>query len=281
MVIYLNGQRVDYENAKVSVEDRGFQFGDGIYEVVRVYEGRFFYLNRHLERLKNGAREIYLDLDFGIDTLEKTCRQAVKESGFDNASVYIQVTRGTAPRKHIFPEKSSCNWVVIVREEKGIPDEAYKNGVMAITIPDERWSRCNIKTIQLLANCIAKQKAKKANVYEAIFYRGDIITEASSSNVFAVKYNVIFTHPANNFILNGVTRRVIFDIASENDLEICEERFRLKDLMEADEVFITGTTTQVLPIVKIDGKLIGDGVPGKITCSIIEEFNKLTKSVDC
>ena len=107
------------------------------------------------------------------------------------------------------------------------------------------------------------KKAKKANVYEAIFYRGDIITEASSSNVFAVKCNVIFTHPANNFILNGVTRRVIFDIASENDLEICEERFRLKDLMEADEVFITDTTTQVLPIVKIDGKLIGDGVPGK------------------
>ena len=161
MVIYLNGQRVDYENAKVSVEDRGFQFGDGIYEVVRVYEGRVFYLNRHLERLKNGAREIYLDLDFGIDTLEKTCRQAVKESGFDNASVYIQVTRGTAPRKHVFPEKSSCNWVVIVKEEKGIPDEAYKNGVMAITIPDERWSRCNIKTIQLLANCIAKQKGEK------------------------------------------------------------------------------------------------------------------------
>lgn len=280
IIVYLNGKRVDYSDAKVSVEDRGFQFGDGLYEVVRVYEGRFFYLDRHLERLKKGAQEIYLNFDFDIETLKEVCKKAVADGGFKDASVYIQVTRGAAPRQHNFPEKSSCTWVVIAREAKPQPEEYYENGVSAITVPDERWMRCNVKTVQLIPNCIAKEKAKRAGAYEAIFHRGGIVTEASSSNVFIVKSNKLLTHPANNFILHGITRGVVLEIAEKLDLELREETFSLDQLLDADEVFLTGTMTEVMPIVKVDGKIIGDGVPGSLTRNIIEEFRKLTKTVD-
>ncbi|WP_422443600.1 D-amino-acid transaminase [Thermoanaerobacterium sp. DL9XJH110] len=280
-IVYLNGQRMEYENAKVSVEDRGFQFGDGIYEVVRVYGGRFFYLDRHLARLKKGADEIYMHLDFGLDNLERVCRQAVKESGYNNASVYIQVTRGAAERQHAFPEGTSCTWVVIVREARGQAEEFYENGVMAITVPDERWTRCNIKTVQLLANSIAKEKARKAGAYEAIFHRGGCVTEASSSNVFIVRNKKLLTHPANNLILHGITRSVVLEIAGDNRIDFSEEVFSLQDLFDADEVFVSGTMTEVMPVVKVDGKIIGDGVPGEITRVIMKNFKRLTETVDC
>jgi len=280
-VVYLNGNRVDYSDAKVSIEDRGFQFGDGIYEVIRVYQGKFFYLDRHLERLAKGAKEIYLDLDFGIDKLETVCRQAVRESGYQNATVYIQVTRGAYPREHTFPQNTKCTWVVVVRETKANPPEFYEQGVYAITVPDERWTRCNIKTVQLLPNSIAKEKAKRAGAYEAIFHRGDCVTEASSSNVFIVKNKKLYTHPAVNLILHGITRRIVLEIAEKNHIEYSEEVFTLKDLFDADEIFVTGTTTEIMPIVKVDGKIIGDGVPGEITRFIKEEFYKLTEVIDC
>ncbi|MCG0274825.1 MAG: D-amino-acid transaminase [Thermosediminibacteraceae bacterium] len=279
-VVYLNGERVDYKDAKVSVEDRGFQFGDGLYEVVRVYGGRFFYLDRHLKRLNKGAQEIYLEFDFSLDNLKEICKKAVAEGGFKDASVYIQVTRGAAPRQHHFPEKSSCTWVVIAREVKPHPKDFYENGVKAITVPDERWTRCNIKSVQLIPNCIAKEKAKRAGAYEAIFHRGGIVTEASSSNVFIVKNGKLFTHPANNLILHGITRGVVLEIAGKLGFEVNEEAFSLDKLFDADEVFITGTMTEVMPVVKVDGKIIGDGVPGETTRSIIEEFRKLTLTVD-
>ncbi|MGB9839005.1 D-amino-acid transaminase [Thermovenabulum sp.] len=280
-LIYLNGEKVDYENAKIHVEDRGFLFGDGLYEVIRVYNGKFFYLEKHMERLKKGAEQIYLELDFGPDTLVETIKKAVKESGFKDASVYVQVTRGTAPRQHAFPTNAKCTWLVIVREAKPQPQEFYENGVEAITVPDERWTRCNIKTVQLLANCIAKEKAKRAGAYEAIFHRGDIVTEASSSNVFIVKDGTIFTHPANNLILHGITRFAVLELIKNNNFELREEPFSKEKLFAADEVFLTGTMTEVMPIVKVDGKIIGDGVPGKITMKLIEDFRKLTETVDC
>ncbi|TYP56692.1 D-amino-acid transaminase [Thermosediminibacter litoriperuensis] len=279
-VVYLNGERVDYADARVSVEDRGFQFGDGLYEVVRVYGGRFFYLDRHLKRLQKGADEIYMELDFGLDKLKDICKKAVAEGGFKDASVYIQVTRGAAPRQHVFPEKSSCTWVVIAREAKPQPSQFYENGVNVITVPDERWTRCNIKTVQLIANCIAKEKARRAGAYEAVFHRGGIVTEASSSNVFIIKDKKLITHPANNLILHGITRSVVLEIAEKLGFNVVEETFSLDRLFDADEAFLTGTMTEVMPIVKVDGKMIGDGVPGEMTRDIIEEFGKLTETVD-
>jgi len=279
-IVYLNGQRVDYENAKVSIEDRGFQFGDGLYEVVHVYNGRFFYLDRHLARLEEGANEIYLDLDFGLDNLANICRKAVKESGYDNASVYIQVTRGAAVRQHAFPDNIKCTWLVIVRECKGNPPEFYENGVTCITVPDERWARCNVKTVQLLANCIAKEKAKKAGSFEAIFHKGGTVREGSSSNVFIVKNNTLLTHPADNRILHGITRGVVLEIAEQNQIKYSEQIFTLDDLFSADEVFLTGTTTEIMPVVKVDGKIIGDGVPGPLTRTIQQKFKDYINTID-
>jgi D-alanine transaminase len=279
-VVYLNGQRVDYENAKISIEDRGFQFGDGLYEVVHVYNGRFFHLDRHLARLQKGAQEIYLDLDFGLDNLEKVCRVALRESGLKDASLYIQVTRGTAIRQHAFPHEVTCTWVVIVRESKGNPPDFYENGISCILVPDERWGRCNIKTVQLLANCIAKEKASRAGAYEAIFHRGGSVIEGSSSNLFIVKDNMMLTHPANKKILNGITRGIVLEIADQNNIEYSEEVFSIDDLLDADEVFLTGTTTEIMPVVKVDGKIIGDGIPGKLTKVMQEHYKKYIQTID-
>ncbi len=279
-IVYLNGQKVDYENAKIPVEDRGFLFGDGLYEVIHAYDGRFFYMDRHLTRLQDGAKEIYLNLDFGIDNLEKICRQAVDECGFADTSVYIQVTRGAAERQHVFPENIPCTWVVIARESKGNPEEFYETGITCITVPDERWNRCNIKTVQLLANCIAKEKAKRAGSYEAIFHRGGTVNEGASSNVFIVKDGKLFTHPADNRILNGITRGIVLEIADANDIPYSEEVFNINQLLDADEVFLTGTTTEIMPVVKVDGKIIGDGIPGKITRMLQEKYNNLKQTVN-
>jgi len=279
-IVYLNGQKVDYENAKVSIEDRGFQFGDGLYEVIHVYNGRFFHLDRHLARLEEGAEQIYLNLDFGLSNLENICRKAVKESGYANASVYIQVTRGAAVRQHAFPDDIKCTWIVIVRESKGNPPEFYENGITCITVPDERWERCNIKTVQLLANCIAKEKAKRAGSFEAIFHKGGAVREGSSSNVFIVKDNKLLTHPADNRILHGITRGVVLELAEQNKIDYAEQVFTLEDLFNADEVFLTGTTTEIMPVVKVDGKIIGDGVPGPMTRLIQQHFKKYVETID-
>lgn len=279
-IVYLNGEKVDYENAKISIEDRGFLFGDGLYEVVHVYDGKFFHLDRHLVRLQKGAKEIYLDLDFGLNNLEKVCRVAVKESGVKDASVYIQVTRGAAIRQHAFPKEAACTWVVIVRESKGNPPVCYKNGIACILVPDERWGRCNIKTVQLLANCIAKEKASRAGAYEAILHKGGSVIEGSSSNLFIVKDNRLLTHPANKKILNGITRGIVLEIADKYDIGYSEEIFTIDDMFDADEVFLTGTTTEIMPVVKVDGKIIGDGVPGKLTKVIQNYYEKYIQTID-
>jgi len=279
-IVYLNGQKVDYENAKISIEDRGFQFGDGLYEVVHVYNKRFFHLDRHLARLQQGAKEIYLNLDFEFIDLENICRKAVKESGYDDASVYIQVTRGAAVRQHAFPADINCTWLVIVRECKGNPPEFFENGITCITVPDERWGRCNIKTVQLLANCIAKEKARRAGSFEAIFHKGGTVIEGASSNVFIVKDKMLLTHPADKKILNGITRGVVLEIAERNQLKYAEQVFSLEDLFKADEVFLTGTTTEIMPVVKVDGKIIGDGVPGSLTRLIQEHYKNYIDTID-
>jgi D-alanine transaminase len=279
-VIYVNGERREYDEAKIHVEDRGFQFGDSLYEIIRVYGGRFFYIHRHFARLKKGAVEIYLDIDFVMDRLESICRKATKETGCDEVSIYIQISRGMSPRQHAFPKNSSCNWVVIAREAKPYAKEFYENGVTAIMVPDERWTKCNIKTTQILLSSIAKEKARRAGAYEAIFHRGGCITEGSSSNAFIVKEGRLLTHPINNLILNGVTRSCVLEIAEQNGIRYSEEVFSLKDVFDSDEMFITGTLTEVMPVVKVDGKMIGDGIPGKITRTIMGKFEQLKKTVD-
>ncbi len=260
--VFLNGEFVEYGQAKVSVEDRGFQFGDGIYEVIRCYRGRMFAAAPHLARLGHSAREMEIDLPFGVEELAEIGKILLKENGIDGGVYYIQVTRGVAPRNHVFPEGVRPTTLAMVRETGGIPLQLRSDGCAAITVPDTRWGRCDIKSINLLPNVLAKEKAHRAGAYEAIFVRqGRWVSEASSSNVFAVLKGRLVTPPLDN-ILPGVTREIVMNIAAKNGIPVAEEPISIDALRAADEVIITGTVTEVLPVIKIDGAPVADGKPG-------------------
>lgn len=275
--VYLNGKFVDHDKAMIPVEDRGFMLGDGVYEVVRLYNGSPFYLDRHLERMQDGLNAIRINFD--VKELEEVCYEIIKINDLKEANLYIQVTRGAAPRQHHFPENIRPTVLIMSYPAPPISQETRQQGVKIVLIPDERWNRCCIKTIQLLPNVLAKQQAKEAGAFEAVFYRGDIITEGSSSNIFIVKDVKIFTYPLKGNILGGVTRSVVMDIIKAEGLEVHEREFTRQELLDADEVFLTGTTTEVMPVVDVDGKKISTGKPGKITRIIAEKFEELKNKV--
>ncbi|MGE5576203.1 MAG: D-amino-acid transaminase [Syntrophothermus sp.] len=270
--VFLNGEFVEHSQAKVSVEDRGFQFGDGIYEVIRCYNGRMFAVAPHLTRLVHGAGDIEIALPYGVDKFAEIGEILLKENRVDSGIYYIQTTRGVAMRNHIFPDGVEPTIVAMVWETKGVPPELRSDGCAAITVPDTRWGRCDIKSINLLPNVLAKEKAHRAGAYEAIFVRqGRWVSEASSSNVFAVLKGRLVTPPLDN-ILPGVTREIVMNIAAENGIPVAEEPISIDALRAADEVIITGTVTEVLPVVKIDGAPVAGGKPGPVAWRLHEAY---------
>lgn len=277
-VVYLSGRFLPYEQATISVEDRGFLFGDGVYEVCRVYRGRPFRFREHMERLVRSAREIRLplpDLDWAGVT-----RELLEQNGLSGgeATVYIQVTRGAAaPRTHWFPPAETPATVLMIARPAKAPEPALvEQGASAITYPDERWGRCDIKSVNLLPNVLAKQKAVEAGAYEALFVRDGVVLEGSSSNLFAVIDGRVVTYPLGPRILGGITRQVALELAQELKYPTAEGPILLSDLDRATELFLTSTTAEVLPIVRVDGRPIGDGRPGPITRSLREAFMRLT-----
>lgn len=274
MNILLNDKIVSRENAMVDIEDRGYQFGDGIYEMIRIYDGLLFEWEAHLERLVRSAKELMIPLPKGMEVLQKNIHLLMKESGVLNGSVYIQITRGVSPRKHHFPENADPVLTAYVREMER-PLEQIRNGIKAITTEDIRWLRVDIKSLNLLGNVLAKQKAVEQGASEAILVRGDIVTEASSSNVFAIRGQECFTHPTNQFILNGITRQVVVRLLESTNLTLVETPFTKEALMEMDEVFITNTGLEVCPVIEIDEQLIGDGMPGYYTTQLQKAFESL------
>jgi len=273
-MVYFNGEFIEYDEVFISPEDRGYLFADGVYEVVNFYNGKPFRLKEHFERLKRSATALEIDIP-DTDKLYEAAREIREMNGFENAKLYIQVTRGTQPRAHAYRDDITPNILMICRELKRNPDSYYQEGVSCITVPDDRWSRCYIKTIALLPNVLAKKKAWRAGAYEAVFVRDGFAMEGSSSNLFIIKNGVIITPPASNYILNGITRVAVIEIAVKNGYQVKEESIALEDLYRADEVFLTGTTTEVLPVVKIDQRIIGGGQPGDITGRLHSEFRKL------
>ncbi|MDI3548647.1 MAG: D-alanine transaminase [Halanaerobiales bacterium] len=272
--VYINGEFMEYEAARIDLEDRGYQFADGVYEVINSYNGKPFRMIEHFERLKKSAAALEIKVsDYG--QLQADAEELIRRSGFTDASLYLQITRGTEPRSHAYSDDLTPNIVMTVKELKNHPDEYYQKGVKAITLPDERWSRCYIKTIALLPNVLAKKKAKRAGAFEAIMVRDGFITEGTSSNLFIVRDERIITPPATNYILNGITRRVILEEAAKLGFTVLEESISLGELFEADEVFLTGTTTEVMPVVEIDGGVIKDGKPGKITGKLFDHYRGL------
>ncbi len=273
--IYLNGKYLPLEQATVSVEDRGFLFGDGVYEVVRLYHGRPFELEAHLQRLRRSIQGAHLPLPNAVADLPAIIERLMAENDLQDANAYVELTRGPAhPRSHAFPAQARPTFLVMPLPIHALPDDAFTRGVSAITVPDVRWRRCDIKSIMLLPNTLAKQQAREQEAFEAIFVRDAIVIEGASTNMFAVIEGLLTTHPADQDMLAGITRQVVLALAADLGLGVREAQFTLDQLYGAEEVFLTSTTAEVVPITQIDGRLVGQGRPGPVTMRLAEAFQK-------
>jgi D-alanine transaminase len=273
--ILFNGEVKNRDEIAIDIEDRGYQFGDGIYEVIRIYNGKMFTANEHLTRLYESAEKIQMAVPFEFEELKSKLAELVKTNGLIDGIIYLQLTRGTSLRQHHFPSEPIEPTFVAYTRDFVRPITKMENGVSVKLVEDIRWLRCDIKSLNLLGNLLAKQEAAAVGGFEAIQHRGETVTEGSSSNVFIIKNGELITHPATNLILNGITRRCIIDICHQNGIKVNEEPFTVNELMEADEIFIASTTSEVMPIVKIDEVEIATGKPGEVTKTLQNHFNQL------
>ena len=274
-IVYLNGEYLPLEQAKVSVEDRGFIFGDGIYEVLRYYGGRPFHLDAHLSRLQHSAQASRLPLSPAAANLPEIMERLLVENNLQDTNIYIECTRGAShPRVHAFPAQTSPTLLVMPQPFYALPPGAREHGVPAITVPDLRWGRCDIKSIMLLPNVMAKTEAHDAGVFEAILVRDGIVTEGSSCNIVAVLDGTLATHPADYKILGGVTRDVVLGLARDLRMKVRESAFTRDEMYGAEEVFLTTTTAEVLSISQIDGRTIGAGESGPVAQRLYQAFCK-------
>lgn len=278
---FVNGEFMPIEEATVPIEDRGYQFGDAVYEVVNSFNGKFFGLEEHLDRLERSLRELSYPA-VSRDKVKAGMLEILKRSGMDRASVYLQISRGVAPRNHAYSGVNGVQMIMTVREVKEVPEALRAKGVAAITVEDIRWARCDIKTVQLLANALAKQKAVETGVYDAIFVTKEgVVRETTISNLLIFKDGVVITHPADQRILNGITRMMTIDCCREMSLPIEEQTFTAKEMCAADEVFLTGTTIEVLPVVTIDDQVVADGEPGPISKLLYEALHEKIHRLTC
>ncbi|MEM8796870.1 MAG: D-amino-acid transaminase [Pseudomonadota bacterium] len=268
-IAYVNGQYVPHRKASVHIEDRGYQFSDGIYEVCEVLDGRLIDVPGHLDRLERSARELDLGLPLGRAVLEMVMAEVCRRNRIKDGILYLQVTRGVAPRDHPFPKNGTRP--ALVMTAKSIPrlreSEKAERGVGVITLPDNRWERVDIKTVSLLPNVLAKQKARESGAYEAWFVDDEgFVTEGSSTNAWIVtQEGVIVTRQATRGILRGITRDTAIRAAQDLQYKIEERRFTVEEALQAREAFITAASTLVMPVVTIDGNPIGDAQPGEIS----------------
>lgn len=271
---YLNGAIMPIDKALVPIEDRGYNFGDAVYEFVASYNGRLFCLAPHLERLERSMAALDFP-ELPRETVQGAIESLFARAEIARAGIYIQISRGVAPRDHAFPASSDLQFVMTVRPVHEKPKEFREKGASAIAVTDIRWGRCDIKTVQLLPNVLAKQQAVAAGAFDAIFIAetGEV-REGTSSNLFMVKDGILSTHPLTQRILPGITRQVVLELAREAGLTVEERYDDQAFLMAADEVFLTGTVTEVLPITRIDGKPVGDGGVGPISRRLYRDLRK-------
>jgi D-alanine transaminase len=273
--VYLNAEYLPLDQAKVSVEDRGFLFADGVYEVVRYYGGRPFHLDAHLRRLQYSAAGARLPLAPAVANLPDIIERLLAENNLQDTNCYIQCTRGVArPRTHAFPAQAQPSLLVMPQPLYALPPNARTHGVKAITLADLRWGRCDIKSIMLLPNVMAKTQARDEGAFEAILVRDGIVTEGSSTNIFAVLDGTLVTHPSGPHILGGITRQVVLGLGADLGLTVCESPFTLEELYRAREVFLTSTTAEVLPITQIDDRSVAHGEPGPVTLRLYERLGQ-------
>jgi len=268
-VVYVNGEFVPRAKARVSVEDRGFVFGDGVYEVLRAINGRLFATRFHNERFKRSLDGVRISLR-GSDSPERFVeigKQLLKENDLvkGEATLYMQVTRGAATRVHNFPPSDVTPTVYISVAPFTPYSELAQTGAPVISQPDLRWGRCDLKTLNLLPNVLASQTAKDHGAFEAMLIRDGVVTEGTKTNFFGVVDGSLRTHPCDTHILPGITRSVLRDLAREVGIALDETPVKAEEIPRLSELFLTGTTTDVMPVVTLDGKPVGKGKPGELT----------------
>ncbi|WP_303968416.1 D-amino-acid transaminase [Sporosarcina ureae] len=272
MIYFKDGKFLEEDEVHVSVNDRGYAFGDGVYEVIKIYDGALYTAQEHLERLIESAEKIRMAMPYTIEELGEIIQKLQTENEITMGHIYLQVTRGVAPRVHQFPE-SIQPVVVGYAVENERPMHYLQQGAAMKSVEDVRWLRCDIKSLNLLGNVMAKQEAFDHGCQEALFVRNGLVREGSSSNVFGIKDGVLYTHPANNFILNGITRRVVLQLAKNLNIPVEEKEFTLPQALEMDEFFYTSTNAEITPAVTIDQQPIGQGVPGPLTRKLQVAFD--------
>lgn len=273
-VILSQDKFIHRDSLKFPVEERALQFGDGVYEVIRIYKGNYYLLDEHIDRLYRSAEAIKIKLSQSKEVLKGLLLELLKRNNItEDAKLYMQVSRGSAPRDHIFPEGVAPNIYAYVQS---FPRNlsSLKGGVSVITHRDMRWENCYIKSLNLLPNVMAKQVAKEHGCYEAILYRNGLVTECSASNVYLVKDGKIFTHPTTKNILHGCVRMAIERFVQELEIPLVEEAFLIEDIFEADEIFLSSSTSEITPIVSVDGHQVADGKPGTITRKLQVAYEK-------
>ncbi len=266
-IAYLNGSFLPLEEARISPMDRGFLFADGVYEVIPYYDGKSFGLKGHLKRLQRSLHEIKLPVDISVEGWERLIDSLVSKNEGGDLSVYLQVTRGAyTKRDHAFPEKTNPTIFLMVSPIASplAADVTKAEGISAITVPDIRWDRCDIKSIALLPNILLKQQAAAEGAQEAILVRDNLITECAAANVFVVKNGTIYTPAKGEHILGGITREVIIALALEHDMPLEEISMDVSLITQADEIWISSSTRELVPVITLNGHAVGSIFPGPV-----------------
>ena len=272
---WIDGLYCNLEGATISIEDRGYLLGDGVYEVIRVYNGKPFYLDAHLERLKRSAEAIRMEVPYELSEIDSTVLELVEKSSCLEGYIYMQLTRGSAKRDHLFPADALPTLVMYIRDLEPIKTVEHITPVKTVTLPDERWLNCYIKSTNLLPNLLARQKAAESGAVEALLYRQDEkVTEGTRSNIFAVIDGEVRTHPANNLILPGITRDIVLGLLKDLSIPFSEKAFDLNELGTAEEAWVTSTTMEVNPIAAIDGVSLASA-PGPVCSRLMTAFRDI------
>ena len=265
MIAYFNGEYMDKEQVRISPDDRGFLFGDGLYEVIRSYRGNLFLGDEHIQRLNYGARQLRLkDTDFSY--LKEVGLELIRKNDLEDqdATIYFQVTRGAASRSHTFPTPAPDLTIYGTAQtfNHKLCREHQENGISSVTISDNRWARCDMKTTSLTANVLANQQAADQGCPEAVLVRDGVLLEGTHSNFMAVVDGTLRTAPLSNYILGGITRNHVLDLCKKLDIKVEERPVYERDMARISEMMVVGTTTEVTPIINLNGTPVGDGIPG-------------------
>jgi len=276
MIVYLNGQYIPRERASIDVDDRGFLFADGVYEAIHSYEGHLFQMDAHLQRMEHGLRSLHIAIG-DVQAMREVAERLIVENGLASgeATVYIQITRGSAPRTHGFPPAGTPPTIYAAVKQYTPQRDQAEVGITAILVPDLRWARCDIKSVALLPNVLARQRAIEAGVADAVFVRDGVALEGTSSNFFGVFNGEVVTAPKSNYILPGITREVVIGLCADIGVPVHEAPILEHQLGEAEELFLTSTIVEIRPIVRLNDRPVGTGVPGPVTRRIQQAFRDL------